>query len=159
MMSMGDEFARTQRGNNNPYNLDDPDVTHVDWTMADGNSDLVGWWRALIAFRKAHRSIGRATFWRDDVTFFGSHGAVDTNPWSRSFGWRLDGARCRDDDIAVITNMWVDPVTFPVPDGDGWRLVFDTALTTVAPEAGLEASTITVAPRSIVVLRRSAPDS
>jgi isoamylase len=129
MMTMGDELARSQRGNNNPYNLFD-ESTFVDWSMAHTNGDLVDWWRALIEFRRQHPSIGRPQFWGDDVTFFGVNGPPDINPWSHSLAWWLRGES--GDDIYVCVNGWSDALTFSLPTSNGWRVALDTSFACVA---------------------------
>jgi len=51
MILGGDEFGRTQRGNNNAY-CQDNDISWFDWTLADENSDLVDFFRKAIAFTR-----------------------------------------------------------------------------------------------------------
>jgi len=45
----------------------------------------------MIAFRKAHPSVCRTTFWRDDVSWYGVDGAPDLSPSSRSLAFCLHG--------------------------------------------------------------------
>jgi len=49
MMLGGDEFARTQRGNNNAY-CQDNEVSWFDWDLAARNDDLIEFFRKAIAF-------------------------------------------------------------------------------------------------------------
>jgi isoamylase len=51
MMLGGDEFGRTQRGNNNAY-CQDNEVSWFDWDMVSQNADLVGFFRKTIAFTR-----------------------------------------------------------------------------------------------------------
>src|SRR4029077_5840077 len=71
MIVAGDEFLNTQRGNNNPYNQDN-EITWLDWTRLEKNRDVFRFFKQMIAFRKAHPTIGRQTFWRDDITWHGT---------------------------------------------------------------------------------------
>ena len=70
MFRMGDEFLQTQQGNNNPYNQDN-ETSWLDWSRLDEHSRHVPLFRQMIAFRKAHPSLSRSRFWRDDVSWYG----------------------------------------------------------------------------------------
>lgn len=50
---MGDEFLRTQKGNNNPY-CQDNGITWVNWKDLNKNQDFFQFVKELISFRKAH---------------------------------------------------------------------------------------------------------
>jgi len=63
MFGAGDEFLQTQGGNNNPYNQDN-ETTWLDWDLLARNRDVFRFFQRMIAFRKAHPSIGRGRFWR-----------------------------------------------------------------------------------------------
>jgi len=76
MFVAGDEFMHTQRGNNNPYNQDNA-ITWLDWDLLDRYRDMFRFFKQMIAFRKAHPSIHRSTFWREDVHWYGNSGPVD----------------------------------------------------------------------------------
>ena len=78
MVAMGDEFGRTQGGNNNAYNQDN-EISWVDWKRRDEFSDLECFVAELLAVRARHTAFARADWWGDDVTFYGSKGPVDTS--------------------------------------------------------------------------------
>jgi glycogen debranching enzyme len=59
MLTAGDEFARTQRGNNNAY-AQDNSITWLDWDGAD--HALADFTRRLIALRKTHLSLSADSF-------------------------------------------------------------------------------------------------
>src|SRR4029450_11419116 len=90
MFCAGDEFLNTQRGNNNPYNQDN-EITWLDWARLEQNREVFRFFKLMIAFRKAHPSIGRATFWREDVTWHGVNGSVDLGSESRCLAYHLRG--------------------------------------------------------------------
>jgi len=71
----------------------------------------------MIAFRAAHPSIGRSTYWRDDVTWFGVDGYPDLADYSRSVAYLLDGASENDDDLYVMINAWDQALDFTIQDG------------------------------------------
>ena len=128
MIVAGDEFLNTQRGNNNPYNQDN-EITWLDWTRLEANRDVFRFFKLMIAFRKAHPSIGRPTFWREDVLWQGPGGPVDLGYESRCLAYTLRGASVGDDDLYVMINgHWEDRV-FAVPGRreSSWMRVVDTA--------------------------------
>jgi glycogen operon protein len=161
MLVAGDEFLNTQRGNNNPYNQDN-ETTWLDWARLERNRDVFAFWQRMIAFRKAHPSIGRMVFWRDSVRWFGSDGAVDLGPESRHLAWFLDGAPVDDDDLYVMVNGHWEDRTFTVQQGAAgeWRRVVDTAapapddIAEPGAEPTLDSNVYPVRARSVVVLRR-----
>jgi len=161
MIVAGDEFINTQRGNNNPYNQDN-EITWLDWARLEDNRDIFRFFKLMIAFRKSHPSIGRPTFWREDVSWHGADGPVDLGHESRRFAYSLRGESVGDDDLCVMINAHWEDCAFTVPEGavSRWLRVVDTARPSpediVAPgtEPPLESVRYTVRARSIVVLRR-----
>ncbi|MBX9581226.1 MAG: glycogen debranching protein GlgX [Gemmataceae bacterium] len=61
MILAGDEFLRTQRGNNNAW-CQDNELSWVDWTLAETNADFLRFTRELIALRKRHPALRRRRF-------------------------------------------------------------------------------------------------
>src|SRR5208283_2418984 len=61
MLLAGDEFARTQRGNNNAY-CQDNEISWVDWSLNALNQDLVGFVRLLAQLRRRHVEFRLETF-------------------------------------------------------------------------------------------------
>jgi glycogen operon protein len=82
----------------------------------------------MIAFRGAHPSIARSTYWRDDVTWFGTDGPPDLSARSHSIAYVLRGGSERDDDLYVMINAWTESLEFTIQDGTAgeWRCVIDT---------------------------------
>ena len=58
----------TQRGNNNPWNQDNETTTWLDWDLLQKNSDMFRFFKGMIAFRKAHPSLARSRFWRENTS-------------------------------------------------------------------------------------------
>ncbi len=133
MWVMGDEFGRTQGGDDNPYNVDGP-VTWVDWSRADEWRELTGFVTALLALRRRQPMVGFA--------FHGIGPRIDEGWDSHSLAWCVG-------DLYVIVNAWWEPLTFEVQQPGPWSL----ALATAEPEC-LDVMRFAVAPRSIVVLQR-----
>ena len=61
MILAGDEFLRTQKGNNNAWCQDNP-ISWVDWGLADENKDFLRFVRELIHLRKRHPALRRRRF-------------------------------------------------------------------------------------------------
>jgi len=160
MLRAGDEFLNTQFGNNNPYNQDN-EIAWLDWNQLRANEDIFRFFKSMIAFRKAHPSLSRSRFWREDVSWYGTGPSVDLSGDSRSVAFCLRGASQGDDDIYVMINAFWEELEFHVQEGTAqeWKRIVDTALP--SPDdfsdhgSPLERMTYVVAPRSIVVLLRS----
>ena len=61
MLLGGDEFGRTQGGNNNGW-CQDSEISWFDWTLLETNEDLLEFTRKLIALRRAHAVFRRRQF-------------------------------------------------------------------------------------------------
>jgi isoamylase len=129
MWVMGDEFARTQGGDDNPYNVDGP-VSWVDWTRADEWRELTDFVRALTALRRDHPP--------SSFRFHGVDAEVDTSHESRSLAWESGG-------LYVMVNAWWEPLHFGFHEPGDWQPALATA-----PTDGT-----TLAPRSVAIWRRS----
>lgn len=159
MFRAGDEFLQTQRGNNNPYNQDSA-ISWLDWDRWQSTRDVFRFFREMIAFRKAHPSIGRSRFWREDVRWYGVGSAADLSYNSHSLAYCLGGASQSDDDIYVLINAYWEPLTFMIQEGSAreWRRVVDTSLPSPddisVPGVPIRTLQYTAQPRSVVVFLR-----
>ena len=164
MFRAGDEFLQTQCGNNNPYNQDNA-TSWLDWDRLRVNEDAFRFFREMIRFRKAHPSLGRSRFWRDDVRWYGSGPTVDMSQDSRSLAFYLRGASQQDADLYLLINAAEGDVSFQIQEGwaEQWQVVFDTSRPSPDdfPEPGdrvcLQTSYYVVGGRSIVGLICAAP--
>jgi glycogen operon protein len=115
----------------------------------------------MIAFRKAHPTLSRSRFWREDIAWYGVGPTVDLSHHSRSLAFCLHGASQGDDDVYVMINAYWDALEFEIQEGEArdWKRIVDTALPgpNDFSEHGLalDVTKYVVAPRSIVVLLRS----
>lgn len=161
MFVAGDEFLNTQHGNNNPYNQDNA-ITWLDWGRLESNQDVFRFFRLMIAFRKAHPSIGRRSFWRDDVIWYGPDSWADFSPDSHWLAYYLHGASLSDDDLYVMANNGPQDQLFTILEGapGEWLRVVDTSLPSPedicepGQEPPLPSLEYLVRSRSVVVLRR-----
>jgi len=142
MMLMGDEIARTQRGNNNAY-CQDNEISWMDWSLRDKNADLFRFVRLMLEFRRKHPVLRSNTFatktdtvdsGHPDLAFHGTvPGRPDFSPGSRTLAFRLCGQHAPqpDDDIYVAMNMYWDALPFTLPaagDGKRWRVAINTSM-------------------------------
>ena len=65
MLLAGDEFARSQNGNNNAY-CQDNELSWIDWSRLEENRDLHAFVRRLIALRARHPVFRRSAFFLGD---------------------------------------------------------------------------------------------
>ncbi len=164
MLLAGDEFGRTQGGNNNAY-CQDNTTSWVDWSLLERNADLFSFTRRLIRFRKAHPALRRRTFFEDEakpsVAWHGTKiGKPDWTGESRTLGMHLLGAE-GDEPIYLIANAHWEAAAFELPKltaGKAWRRFLDTSLPPGedALEPGSEApippGRYAAGPRSVAVL-------
>lgn len=164
MFRMGDEFLHTQRGNNNPYNQDN-ETSWLDWRRLDEHRDIFRFFKEMIAFRKAHPTLSRSRFWRDDIRWFGPDGPIDLSPSSQALAFFLSGSKVDDADLYVLINASRVPVTFHVQCGSPsrWRKVIDTSADSpqdIAEESGRRSDgsgTLEIAAQSVTVLSDRVP--
>jgi glycogen operon protein len=162
MFCAGDEFMNTQGGNNNPYNQDN-ETTWLDWDLlARNRDDMFRFFKRMIAFRKAHPSIGRGRFWREDIRWYGVGRDVDLSGNSHTLAYCLHGASERDRDLYVMINAYWETLTFALCEGaaNEWSRAVDTSrdspqdIVDAGREQPLTAGSYDVGPRSVVVLLR-----
>jgi glycogen operon protein len=171
MILAGDEFLRTQRGNNNAW-CQDNEVSWVDWSLAQKNADFFRFAREMIALRKRHPALRRRSFLRPgDVRWHGVEpDRPDFTTASRTLALTLDGrltGREPDRDFYIACNAWRDAVRFTLPrspQGRAWRRVVDTALAPPLDIVGLDegpvlhaGSAYALAPYALLVLIAEGP--
>ena len=137
MFVMGDEFARTQRGLDNPFDVDGP-VSWVDWSRLESWRELHDYVQALLRLRRAHPP--------RDFQFYGAvQPKPDTGLGVSLIAWSAGG-------LYAMANAWWEPIEFEVREDGSWRVVVSTS----GSQTGRidVASPVTVPPRSMIVLRR-----
>jgi glycogen operon protein len=150
MMLAGDEFARTQNGNNNAY-CQDSEISWLNWSLKEKGTSLIRFVQTLTKLRRDYPILRRARFLTGDynealgvkdVTWINANGAEMTgDEWSDAgmhcFGMIMDGRaqvtgirqRGQDKTLLMVLNAHYDLVTFVLPkaaDGAGWSLLIDT---------------------------------
>ncbi|MFC1408265.1 glycogen debranching protein GlgX [Streptacidiphilus sp. N1-12] len=170
MLLAGDEFARTQQGNNNTY-CQDNELSWLDWSLEESNAELLEFTRGLIALRSAHLVL-RATDHPDgttppgdelpDISWHGREiGQPDWSDDSRLLAVLRSGLGDSDCVYTAMNSHWeaADLALPQLPGGLVWHLAVDTSAP--APQdlyrPGLEPELenpyrYLVGPRSVVVL-------
>jgi glycogen operon protein len=178
MILAGDEFARTQRGNNNAW-CQDNELSWLDWTSADG--ELQAFVRHLLGLRAAQPVFRRTRFLNGgaadsvvpDAWWFRPDGRpMAHRDWhsadARGLGVFLngeqtglvgeDGTPITGDSFAVIVNPSSSPVPFRLPPRR-FALEWAVELSTASPEQHGDRhrarAMVDLAEHSLVVLRRT----
>jgi isoamylase len=171
MLLAGDEFGRTQGGNNNAYCQDNA-LSWVDWQLAEANAPLVEFVRQLIDLRKSRLWLRRDTFLKGtrrggdtkDATWLHPSGREMTeDDWNdsnlRSIAVHMSGTPSRSSGsghLLIVFNA--DESAFDIevtpPEGTAWSIVFDTSRDDPAGAArGVETGAkVHVEPRSVVLM-------
>ena len=145
MIVAGDEFRRTQSGNNNAYMAENA-CGYVDWQKKTDNPKAYDFFRKLAGFRKAHPGLRRTVATSgtdhdgDGYKDIGWHGtSPDTPDWSstsHTLAWLLDGSwqetggGADAPDLYVASNAYWTNLNFTIPTAPGgkcWWLLSDTA--------------------------------
>jgi glycogen operon protein len=162
MLLGGDEFRRTQGGNNNAY-CQDNETSWLDWGARDRHDDTFRFARGMIAFRRAHPVLSTEQFYTgSQIVWLGPDGGPPdwSDPIAKQFGCLI-----REDErsgICMLFNAGPDEIDFrlpTVPPGRQWYRAIDT--TRGAPDdvcaAGAEPRwdrnrTYPLSPRSSAIL-------
>jgi glycogen operon protein len=168
MILGGDEFRRTQRGNNNAY-CQDNEVSWYDWSQLNRNYEVFRFVREMLAFRKRHPVLRTQEFYApEDILWFSPGGR--TPDWGearrRTLGCiirpqrSLDGAQSRA--LCILFNAEAVEARFELPSppgGERWHVAVDTARPSPHDirEAGQEdlparPDSYRMPPRSMVIL-------
>jgi glycogen operon protein len=177
MLLAGDEFGRTQQGNNNAY-CQDNEVSWVNWDIdADGQA-LIAFTKRLIALRNRFPILRRARFLTGrfdtelgfkDVTWLSPEGhEMRIEDWTEGdaacFGMLMDGRAqasgvrraVGDATLLMLLNAHPETRAFVLPDyagSRGWICVIDTTTDDALPRRMFAPTeTCKLAGRSLLVL-------
>ncbi len=177
MLLAGDEFGRTQQGNNNAY-CQDSEISWVGWEQIDDRGRaLQAFVQRLLRLRRELSVLRRNRFMTGvysdehgvkDLTWLAPEGVEMTaDHWSdgnlRCFGMLLDGSapvssiprRGTDTSVLLVFNGWHEGVEFTLPplaNGDRWLRLFDTALDPQEADALPPGHAYVVTGRSVLAL-------
>lgn len=150
MLLAGDEFGRTQQGNNNAYCQDSP-ISWLNWDIEEKGHSLINFVRKLTGMRHRYPILRRNLFLNGnyseelgvkDVTWINANGSeMQDEHWGdtdmRCFGMLLDGRaqtsgikhRGHEATLLIVINVHSDLVNFTLPEcagGTKWAVLVDT---------------------------------
>ena len=152
MICGGDEFARSQLGNNNGYCQDD-ELTWFDWNLDPPRQRLMEFTAKLIKLRLSHPNLHRRKFYQDrtihgsvvlDIAWYNEDGQqISDESWNTAWNKSLavlfngetlgviddEGQPVTDDSFLFLVNAAEDGVEFvlpPSPQQKPWTLILDT---------------------------------
>ncbi|GIH26855.1 glycogen operon protein GlgX homolog [Acrocarpospora phusangensis] len=183
MLTAGDEFGRTQFGNNNAY-CQDNEISWVDWSLARTESDLLDFVRTIAAFRRDHPVFRRRRFFsgrrdsegmRDIVWLTPAGREMDHGDWhagyAKSIGVFVNGdaitepgprgEKIADESFLLLINAHHESLAFTLPGAEyglSWQVVLDTTEERVSEDpfpdvAWTYGSDVQVGGRSLRILR------
>ena len=177
MLLAGDEFRRTQQGNNNAY-CQDNEISWVNWDIGETGQALIRFVQKLTALRHAYPALRRGRFLTGrvnealgvkDLTWINPSGSeMREEEWAdaalRCVGMLIDGRaqptgigkRDEDATLLIVLNAHHDPIRFTLPASRGgghWSLLIDTNDADETEESRFTAGdTRCLTPRSLVLL-------
>jgi glycogen operon protein len=151
MLCGGDEWGRTQNGNNNAY-CQDNEISWFNWERDEKQNQLLGFTRKLIQLRKDHPVFRRPKFFQGrrirgseirDVMWFNPGGnEMSEEEWAHPFVrclgmllsgdtmdvFNFEGQPIRDDTFLLLINAHYEPIPFVLPGQEHieWQLILDT---------------------------------
>jgi glycogen operon protein len=180
MMLAGDEFGRTQQGNNNAY-CQDNEIGWVNWNIPENRQRLVQFVQKLTGLRHKYPILRRSRFLTGeyneeleikDVTWINANGTEMAqenwnDPMMRSFGMLIDGRaqptgirqRGQEATLLLAFNSHSDVVEFTFPEctgGNKWTLLIDTNLEEIKSETFSTGDKYQVTSRSLLLFQLEA---
>jgi len=156
MLLAGDEFGRTQLGNNNAY-CQDNEISWLNWDLQTKGQELIAWVQKLTGLRHKYPILRRNRFLTGaydeeldvkDLAWINASGAeMRDEDWSDAnmhcFGMIMDGRarptglrqRGTEATMLMVLNAHHDLVEFVLPvcqGGDTWNLMLDTNVASTA---------------------------
>ncbi len=182
MLLGGDEFRRSQRGNNNAY-CQDNEISWFDWNLTKTHGDIYRFCTELIKFRRRHPAFKRSEFFSgQDISLNGLPDITWLNEKCRPFDWScrdnllsvlIDGSKAEikadrdDNDFFLMFNAEAEDTVFTIPEppsGKIWQRKIDTAAVPDIIEMGSAAeldnqNTYPVRAHSMVLLLSESTES
>src|SRR6201995_5850694 len=183
MIAHGDEIGRGQHGNNNVY-CQDSELSWMDWSLVDKNSDLLEFTRKVTALRKAHPVFRRRRFFdgepirsgdeaRDIAWLTPAGKEMQPQDWGGEFGKSIAvflngdaipepnarGERVVDESFLMCFNAHDHEVDFVIPPDDyatEWTAVLDTTDATGSVSLVVnDGDEVSLPGRALLILRKT----
>ena len=152
MLLAGDEFGRSQGGNNNAY-CQDNEISWLDWEAATRHPELVRFVQRMIRVRREHPVFRRRRYFQGrpirggvkDILWLDPDGVEMTDhEWSQEFARSMAlylagdslletdrrGHALHDDNILLLLNAHHDAIDFMLPalhERSAWQVLVDTS--------------------------------
>ena len=137
MLVAGDEFGRTQFGNNNAY-CQDNELSWFDWELANKNKDILSFTTGLIRFSQTHELFKLESILKTSHQTRGAHivwhgvkiGAPDLTETSHTIAFTLHHPK-KNELIHVMINAFHEKLYFDLPllrINNHWHRIVDTSL-------------------------------
>ncbi len=182
MICHGDEYGRTQNGNNNAY-CQDNEISWIDWNWTDAQKDLFDFTSLVIKLRRENPVLHRRKYFHDrqimgegvsDIRWLRPDGLdMNTDDWQTSYvrcigmllnGQEMDevdeyGLPIKDDILLIIMNAFWDKVDFTIPTEtvgtkNDWVILVNTAESKQPDnEVKIDKKMIQVPARSLLMLK------
>ena len=179
MISHGDEYGRTQEGNNNVY-CQDNKISWFDWNWNDLQKQFFEFTCKLIAIRKNQPVTHKRRFFKGrrirgagvmDIRWVNTDGTDMTDEqWDTDFircmGMLLNGELInevdqkgepiKDDILLLVVNSYWEPIGFTLPNttlGHTWEILIDTSNEKLTRKNGTLSRIFNMPPRSLMLLK------
>ena len=176
LLSGGDEFSRTQKGNNNTY-CQDNELSWFNWHWTPEQQEILRFTTQLTEFRREHPVFRRPKYFTGrrirgddvkDLMWFAPNGAeMKAADWQNGFakcigvlfsGTTSDvrdpqGEPVRDDTFLLLFNAHYEPLTFIVPGREEIR--WETVINTTAETGFVKAGEVVAAGNEVELIERS----
>lgn len=179
MISHGDEYGRTQLGNNNVY-CQDSEIAWMNWDWNDTNRKLFEFTRKVISIRKEFSILHPRRYFKNrsirgegilDIRWINTDGLdMSQEEWDDSFtrcmGMLLNGQMMKKKEdledsqkeaiLLLIVNSFWEPTVFTLPHrglGNDWEVLIDTDIDNGVEPDYIVQESYDVKDRSLVLLR------
>jgi len=130
MLLGGDEFRRTQNGNNNAY-CQDNETSWYDWDLLQQHKEIFNFTSGMIAFRQAHPILSKDEFYSDaQIQWFAPQGGLPnwSNPQEKQFACLVYEHEGQALFLMFNAAAYVCDFHLPSkPEGTCWYLAADTS--------------------------------
>jgi glycogen operon protein len=184
MISMGDEYGRTQHGNNNVY-CQDNEISWFNWEWTQRQQDFYDFTRRLIEIRASSPVMRRRRFFLGrrvhgvgvkDIRWLRTDGKDMTDEeWTSSYvrclGMQLNGQameeydeqgnRITDDVYLLLVNSYWEDLPFKFPRrlrNDHWEVLIDTHHPERMEKDQLVSKKLVLHSRTLLLLRKKGPE-
>ncbi len=179
MISHGDEYGRTQNGNNNTY-CQDNEVAWMDWNWNERQKSLFDFTKRIISIRKEHAILHPRRYFKNrriqgegilDIRWLNTDGIdMSQEEWDTSFirvmGMLLNGELMKEVDesgrkiseeiLLILVNSYWEPMIFTLPHeglNPNWEVLVDTEMENAPGSLEIVQKVYKINARSLVLLR------